>query len=194
MKLKFKNNFQLAGFLVVSGLLIFCLVGWITGSFDFTGSTKQPVNSPVAVVPPPQKQTVENVVVNTKTIETDSEMLTLSRDIRLAALKKKKAEMEQVKEQPAQVTQQGNPFFATPPATPPTASIPSNPLGESDGGGAGSIKIKMIVHGLDPVAWIEKGGETIPVRLGQKAFGHVVSSIKEDEVCFKGYRCVALSL
>lgn len=194
MKLKFKNNFQLGGFLVVSGLLIFCLVGWITGSFDLTGTVKPTANNPVAVIPAPQKQTVENVVVNTKTIETDSEMLTLSRDIRIAALKKKKAEMEQVKEQPAQVTQQGNPFFATPPATPPTGSIPNNPLGEGEGSTSAGIKIKMIVHGLDPVAYIEKGGEQIAVHLGQKAFGHVVSSIKEDEVCFKGYRCVALSL
>lgn len=196
-KIQFKNKWHAAG---VVGLVVTAAIGvgaYLSGGFD-TGPAPISNNSvpeQPAVVPPPESVQVESITVNGKKIEYDNEMLELARKLKIQTMQAKLNELEKPKESSISLNQQMP--LAAPPMNFP-GQIPANPLtgepSKSGGTSGASLHVKMIVHGVDPVAYIERDGEQIPVHIGDKAFGKTVSAIRENEVCFKGSDCLALSL
>lgn len=196
-KIQFKNKWHAALVIGLTAAAAVSIGAYLSGEFDTVpapvannGVPEQPT-----VVLPPETVPVESISVNGKKIEYDNEMLELARKLKIQTMQAKLTELEKPKEAAISLNQQ-MPLAAPPMSFP--GQIPANPLtGESSksGGNSGSsLHVKMIVHGVDPVAYIERDGEQMAVHIGEKAFGKTVSAIRENEVCFKGSDCLALAL
>ena len=196
-KIKFKNKWHAALVVGLTGAVAVGLGAYLSGEFDSVpapvannSAPKQPT-----VIPPPESVPVGSVSVNGKKIEYDNEMLELARKLKIQTMQAKLNELEKPKETAISLNQPMP--LAAPPMNFP-GQIPANPLAgdsnKSSGNSSSSLHVRMIVHGVDPVAYIERDGEQLPVHIGDKAFGKTVSAIRENEVCFKGNDCLALAL
>lgn len=150
------------------------------------------------VTPPSETNAVEHkapldvavptVVINEVAhVTIDSQLLDAARKYRLESINSMTGKL---KEKPSDTEFTGGraPSLMSPNAE---AGIPPNPMGKNVSV-TESLRVSMIVDGQ--VAWLENGGESQQVRIGQVAFGKKVSRITNSEVCFVKSGCIQLAM
>lgn len=189
--IKFKNKTQMFIVIVICAIAIGSCMIWIISGFSMPDVDMSAKKTKIIQAPAPKSIPVEEIKVVSRTVTMDSDqILELSKKIRIAQLEKQYSDLTKPKVNNDFNFGGSQQNFAAPPINDKILSA----IGKDKTSSDSPLQLKMVIHDLDPIAYIEKDGHQVPVHIGQSAFGHIVNKISENGVCFKDYHCLQLTM